>query len=63
MEKPVFFDYMRIAQELDIPETQVEAIEQEVKEEFPGDTMLYELHVLRALHSIERFSRDKTGGS
>jgi hypothetical protein len=60
MEKPVFFDYVRIAHELEIPETQVKALEEEVKEEFPRDTMLYELHVLRALHSIKRFSRDKT---
>jgi hypothetical protein len=60
MGKPVFFDYVRIAHELEIPENQVKVIEDEVKEEFPRDTLLYELHVLRALHSIGRFSHDKT---
>lgn len=34
-----------------VPQNVVVRIEKEVKEEFPHDQMMYELHVLRAIES------------
>jgi hypothetical protein len=36
---------------MNVPETILNKIEKEVKEEFPKDKMMYELHVLRAIRS------------
>ena len=43
------FDYSSMATEFKIPESIVRRIEKEVKEEIPNDSMIMELHVLRAL--------------
>jgi hypothetical protein len=45
------FDYHKIAKEMQVPHNVLKAIEHEVREEFHGDQMMYELHVLRALKS------------
>ena len=51
MEKIEYFDYQRVAREMKVPGAILKKIEKEVKEEFPKDKMMYELHVLRALRS------------
>jgi len=51
MEKIEYFDYQKVAKEMNIPNTTLKKIEKEVKKEFPTDKMMYELHVLRALRS------------
>ncbi len=51
MEKIEYFDYQKVAREMNVPEAILNKIEKEVKEEFPKDKMMYELHVLRAVRS------------
>ena len=51
MEKIEYFDYQKVAKEMNVPKTILNKIEKEVKEEFPKDKMMYELHVLRAVRS------------
>jgi hypothetical protein len=51
MEKIEYFDYKKVAKEMKVPDSILKKIEKEVKEEFPKDKMMYELHVLRALGS------------
>jgi len=51
MEKIEYFDYQKAAKEMNVPDATLKKIEREVKEEFPKDKMMYELHVLRAVRS------------
>ena len=51
MEKIEYFDYQKVAKEMNVPDTTLKNIEKEVKGEFPNDKMMYELHVLRAVRS------------
>ena len=51
MEKIEYFDYQKVARQMKVPNPILKKIEKEVKEEFPKDKMMYELHVLRALRS------------
>jgi len=51
MEKLEYFDYRKLARRMKVPENIVKKIEKEVKDEFPNDRMMYELHVLRAINS------------
>jgi hypothetical protein len=51
MEKIEYFDYRKVAKEMNVPNGILKKIEKEVKDEFPKDKMMYELHVLRALRS------------
>lgn len=51
MEKIEYFDYREVAKEMNVPDTTLKKIEEEVKKEFPNDKMMYELHVLRAVRS------------
>jgi hypothetical protein len=51
MEKIEYFDYQKVAREMKVPDEILKKIEKEVKQEFPKDKMMYELHVLRALRS------------
>ncbi|NOZ68064.1 MAG: hypothetical protein GXP46_02150 [Deferribacteres bacterium] len=51
MKKIEYFDYLKVAEEMKVPDDVLKKIEKEVKEEFPEDKMMYELHVLRALNS------------
>ncbi len=46
-----YFDYKKVARELNISDETLKRIEEEIKKEFPSDKMMYELHVLRALRS------------
>jgi hypothetical protein len=51
MEKIEYFDYRKVAKEMKVPSAILKKIEKEIKDEFPKDKMMYELHVLRALRS------------
>jgi len=51
MEKIEYFDYQKVAEEMNVSDTTLKKIEREVKVEFPKDKMMYELHVLRAVRS------------
>ena len=51
MEKIEYFDYQKVAKEMNVPDATLRKIEEEVREEFPRDKMMYELHVLRAVRS------------
>ena len=51
MEKIEYFDYQKVAKEMNVPDNTLKKIEEEVKKEFPKDKMMYELHVLRAVRS------------
>ncbi len=44
MEKIEYFDYQKVAKEMNVPDTTLKKIEKEVKEEFPKDKMMFELH-------------------
>ena len=51
MESIRYFDYQKLAREMHVPGVVLKKIEKEVREEFPSDEMMYELHVLRAVRS------------
>ncbi|MEW6203545.1 MAG: hypothetical protein AB1546_16345 [bacterium] len=51
MEEIKYFDYKKAAREMRVPNTILKKIEREIREEFPLDRMMYELHVLRAVRS------------
>ena len=51
MEKIEYFDYQKVANEMNMSHNTLRKIEKEVKKEFPEDKMMYELHVLRAVRS------------
>ena len=51
MEKIEYFDYQKVAREMNVPAATLKKIEKEVNKEFPKDKMMYELHVLRAVRS------------
>ncbi|MCL2381417.1 MAG: hypothetical protein FWC64_07460 [Treponema sp.] len=45
----MMFDYRSLSEELDIPVEVVRLFEREAYDEFPNDSMLVEIHVLRAV--------------
>lgn len=51
MKKIEYFDYQNVAKDMKVPDSILRKIEKEVKDEFPKDKMMYELHVLRAIRS------------
>jgi hypothetical protein len=51
MKKIEYFDYQKVAKEMNVPSATLKKIEKEVKDEFPKGKMMYELHVLRAIRS------------
>ncbi|MBI3583798.1 MAG: hypothetical protein HY096_07605 [Nitrospinae bacterium] len=51
MKKIEYFDYEKVARDMNLPDSILKKIEKEVKTEFPKDKMMYELHVLRAIRS------------
>lgn len=51
MKKIEYFDYEKVARDMNLPGPILKKIEKEVKTEFPKDKMMYELHVLRAIRS------------
>jgi len=43
-----YFDYEEVAREARIPAEKLEGLHHLIREEFPRDEMMYELHLLRA---------------
>jgi len=51
MSRLQYFDYIRVAKESQIPSSELRKMEVEVKQEFPNDRMMFELHMLRYVRS------------
>ena len=49
-----YFDYESIAKKADIPAPKLDALRKIVRQEFPQDDMMYELHLLRACMAIQQ---------
>lgn len=49
----MIFDYAAVAKRAGIPDETLARLCRLVREEFPTDDMLFELHVLRALLAVE----------
>jgi hypothetical protein len=47
-----YFDWQKTAQEAQIPPEKVEELSHLIRQEFPNDEMMFELHVLRACAAI-----------
>jgi len=47
-----YFDYKTVAREARIPPKKMEKLIALIREEFPHDPLMYELHVLRACMAI-----------
>jgi hypothetical protein len=48
-----YFDYEKVSQEARIPADKMEILRRMMREEFPKDEMMYELHLLRACMAIK----------
>ena len=48
-----YFDYKKAAQEAQISNDKLEKLRELVRQEFPRDEMMYELHLLRICMSIQ----------
>ena len=48
-----YFNYEEIARKAGIPEPKLEKLRQAIREEFPRDDMMYELHLLRVCFAIQ----------
>jgi hypothetical protein len=47
-----YFDYESVAREARLSDEQIAAVKQAIRQEYPHDDMLWELHVLRACAAI-----------
>ncbi|MGD0694182.1 MAG: hypothetical protein ABSB82_04955 [Terriglobia bacterium] len=47
-----YFDYQSAAREAQIPQEKLDELSRMVRQEFPSDEMMYELHLLRACRAI-----------
>lgn len=47
-----YFDYEKIAQEANISKNQLDELNKIVREEFPIDDMMFELHLMRVCMAI-----------
>jgi len=52
MNKTEYFNYSKVALELNVPGNILDDIIHDAKIEFPKDKMMFELHVLRAIKSL-----------
>ena len=48
-----YFDYEKVAREANIPPEALSELCRQVREEFPTDDMMYELHLLRVCMAIK----------
>jgi hypothetical protein len=48
-----YFDYETVAKEANIPTDKLKLLAQLVREEFPTDDMMYELHLMRVCSAIQ----------
>jgi len=51
-----YFDTDTLARVLKIPHEEYEKLKRSVREEFPDDEMMYQLHLVRALKALSRKS-------
>ena len=49
-----YFDYETVAKEAGIPPGKLNELRKIVRQEFPQDEMMYELHLLRACMAIQQ---------
>ena len=49
-----YFNYEKIAKKAGIPSDKLEGLRKMVRQEFPHDDMMYELHLLRACRAIQQ---------
>jgi len=56
MSKQIFFDTDKLATELRMSQNDYDALKSSIREEFPDDEMMYQLHLLRALHAPSKKS-------
>jgi hypothetical protein len=56
MSEQIFFDTDKVAVELRISKNDYDALKISIREEFPDDEMMYQLHLLRALHATSKKS-------
>jgi hypothetical protein len=49
----MMFDYPKVAAEIGLSSEQLQALEQRIRQDFPHDDMLFELHVLRACLALQ----------
>ena len=48
-----YFEYEKVADEAKIPKDKLEKLTKMVRQEFPKDDMMFELHLLRACMSVQ----------
>ena len=48
-----YFDYEKVANEMNVSDSILRKIEKEVKDEFPKDKMMYELHVIMVVSAYK----------
>ena len=48
-----YFDFEAVAKEAKIPTDKLTALAKNVREEFPTDDMMYELHLMRVCSAIQ----------
>lgn len=56
MEQSKFFDYEALSKQFNINQEVLAQLVKEANEEFPGDHMMIELHVIRALNWLNKKS-------
>ena len=50
----MLFDYRHAAKRAGIAEEKLERLGRQIREDFPHDEMMFELHMLRAILAVER---------
>ena len=50
----LMFDYRSVGEELAVPSEIIQQFEEEAQKEFPSDTMLMEIHILRAVKAYAK---------
>lgn len=48
-----YFDYEKIAMEAGVPGDTLDTLREKVRQEFPKDDMMYELHLLRVCMALK----------
>ena len=56
MSQQIFFDTDKLAAELKISQNDYDTLKSSIREEFLEDEMMYQLHLLRALHATSKKS-------
>jgi hypothetical protein len=60
MDSRIFFETDKLAAQLKLSRQEYDALKAAVREEFPEDEMMYQLHLLRALRSASQKSSHTT---